>query len=620
MLHEYVVKKRERRNRMKSTRKVLALLLCAAMVMSSTACGRARAEKPGTATKTEEAPIPLTILTRPNFELEANTLRDQLTKAGFEVTVNVQPDRASSMAVQESGKYDINILNWLTDAGAPDYAVRQLYHNDGSYNNWPIKDDELSALIDEAAQLTFEDSIPVYTKIENRLVDEMCWTVPLYNRTRFVAVNKDIVDPDTIFCGGSTPRFFGMSQYVDKSLSETRPYVAVQFDPNPPNFDPIRTEEGSTFWMKANSYISLTACNAKDEVVPEYSLSRAFAIGEGNSTFYFMLRDDVNFAKVEDNKAVDTGVLVSAEDVVYTLERAKDPDAVPLNSGYTNLESVDTIGIVTDMEELKNIKVSGSSQSVFDYFNEKAPAPITKLTEETSEVDNAAGVCQVVKITTFKPTPQLVNFLTISTLGIVCKDVVSSLNEGVDANNYDPAKDVLYGDVNTLKEGSAQFNNNNWFSGPYAMLYINDYEMVFDRNPGFMPDTEWAPNIKNLHIKMMSDMNTAYSALRSGEIDDCMPEGNWGSLKEAPNVAIVERESTSVSTLFFNLMEGSKMNDINLRQAVRYAVNQDDIIAIKEGTVTRAHSTLTMIPTGNEWNADLEKSAEYLQKYRDSLK
>ena len=281
---------------------------------------------------------------------------------------------------------------------------------------------------------------------------------------------------------------------------------------------------------------------------------------------------------------------------------------------------MDTIGIVTDLEELKNIKVSGSSQSVFDYFNEKAPAPITKLTEETSEVDNAAGVCQVVKITTKKPTPQLVNFLTISTLGIVCKDVVSSINEGIDANNYDPSKDVLYGDVNTLKEGSAQFNNNNWFSGPYAMLYINDYEMAFERNPGFMPDTEWTPNIKYLNIKMMADMNTAYSALRSGEVDDCMPEGNWGSLREAPNVAITERESTSVTTLFFNLMEGSKMNDINLRQAIRYAVNQDDIIAIKEGTVTRAHSTLTMIPTGNEWNADLEKSAEYLQKYRDSLK
>ena len=605
----------------KTTKKSLALLVCAAMVMSSTACGGPRAAKPGTTdTKKAEAPIPITILSRPNFEVETNTIRDQLAKAGFDVTVNIQPDRASFVAVQETGNYDLAVLNWLTDAAAPDYAVRQLYHNDGSYNDWPIVDDELSAMIDEAAQLTFDESVPVYTKIENRLVDEKCWIVPLYNRTRFVAVNNEIINPDTVFCGGSTPRFFGFTEYVDKSLSETRPYVPVQFETNPPTFDPIRSEEGTTFWMKANSYISLTACNANDEVVPDYSLSRAFAIGEGNSTFYFMLRDDVNFAKVEDNKAVDTGVLVSAEDVVYTLERAKDPDAVPLNSGYTNLESVESIGILTDMEELKNIKVSGSSQSVFDYFNEKAPAPITKLTEETSEVDNASGVCQVVKITTVKPTPQLLNFLTISTLGIVSKDVVSGINEGIDATNYDPTKDVLYGDVNTMKQGSAQFNNNNWFSGPYAMLYINDYEMAFERNPGFMPDTEWVPNIKYMNLKMMSDMNTAYSALRSGEIDDCMPEGSWGSLRDASNVSIVEKESTSVSTLFFNLAEGSKMNDINLRQAVRYAINQDDLIAVKEGTVTRAHSTLSMIPTGNEWVADPAKSAEYLQAYRDSQK
>ena len=610
-------------------KRALALFLCSAMVVSSiTACGnRQRAAKPGSntggeaaASQSGEDPIPLTILSRPNFEMEANTIRDQLTKAGFEVTVNIQPDRASSLAVQQSGNYDINILNWLTDAGAPDYAVRQLYHNDGSYNDWPIVDDELSAMIDEAAQLTGDEAIEKYTEIENRLVDEMCWTVPLYNRTRFVAVNNEVVDPESIFCGGSTPRFFGFSKYKDDSLSETRPYVAAQFDTNPPNFDPIRTEEGSTFWMKANSYISLTACDENDQVVPEYSLSRAFAIGEGNSTFYFMLRDNVNFSKVEDGKAVDTGVMVSAEDVVYTLERAKDQNSIPLNSGYTNLTSVDTIGILTDMEELKNVKVSGSDQTVFDYFNQEAPAPLTALTDNRDEVDNASGVCQVVKITTKTPTPQLINFLTISTLGIVSKDVVSGINEGIDAENYDASTDVLYGDVNTLKQGSEQFNNNCWFSGPYAMLYVNDYEMAFERNPGFMPDTEWAPNIRYMNIKMMSDMSTAYSALRSGEIDDCMPEGSWGALKDAANVTILERESTSVTTLFFNLMEGSKMNDINLRQAVRYAIDQDDLIAIKENTVTPAHSTLTMIPTGNVWKADLAKSAEYLQKYRDSLK
>lgn len=34
----------------------------------------------------------------------------------------------------------------------------------------------------------------------------------------------------------------------------------------------------------------------------------------------------------------------------------------------------------------------------------------------------------------------------------------------------------------------------------------------------------------------------------------------------------------SVSTLVFNLMEAARMNDINLRQAVRYAVNDRMIL------------------------------------------
>ena len=128
------------------------------------------------------------------------------------------------------------------------------------------------------------------------------------------------------------------------------------------------------------------------------------------------------------------------------------------------------------------------------------------------------------------------------------------------------------------------------------MLYINDYEMAFERNPGFMPDTEWTPQHQVSEINMMADMNTAYSALRSGEVDDCMPEGNWGSLERGSKCAITERIHP-VSTLFFNLMEGSKMNDINLRQAYAMQSTRMILLQIKEGTGTRAHSTLTMIPT-----------------------
>ncbi len=596
---------------MKLAKKLFILLLCFVMVFSATACG---AKTPTSANPR----IPIRILSMPVYELETNAVRDQLTKAGFDVTINMQPDRASLVHVQDTGDYDIVIMSWLTDASAPDFAVRQLFHNDGYYNNFKIVDDELSAMIDEAAQMTYEESIPLYTKIENRLVDEMCWMLPLFNRTRLTAVNKDVIVPESVFLGAGTPRFYGTTEYVDKSQSETRPFVPAQQQTNPPNFDPLRTEEGSTFYMKSNAYISLTACDSDDLVVPEYSLSRAIATGEGNSTFYFILRDDVNFGKVENNKAVDTGVLVSAEDVVFSLERAKDVDAVPMNSGYTNLEAVDKIGIVTDLDVLKNIKVSGSSQSVFDYFAENVPSPITKLTEKTSEVDNKAGVYQVVEITTFKPTPQLINFLTISTLAIVSKDVVSAANEGIDANNYDPSSHTLYGDVNTLTQGSAQFNNNNWFSGPYAMLYINDYEMAFERNPGFMPGTEFAPKIKYMNLKMISDFNTIFSALRSGEVDDCMPEGNLGSLKDASNVTVLRNDSTSVFFMTFNLKEGAPMTDINLRKAVHYILNQDEFIAVKEGNVARAHSTLTMIPTGNSWDPDPVKAAEHIKAYLDA--
>lgn len=599
---------------MKFLKKGFALLVCLLILGTSVACGP---EKPKSGS--EYPPIPITLLSMPVFEVETNAIRDQLTKAGFEVTVNVQPDRSSYVHVQDTGEYDISILSWLTDASAPDFALRQLFHNDGAYNSWPIVDDELSAMIDEAAQMTFEESIPYYTKIENRLVDEMCWVLPLFNRTRLTAINHDVIVPESVFLGAGTPRFYGTTEYVDMSQSETRPFVPAQQQTKPPNFDPLRSEEGSTFYMKSNAYISLTACDEDDIVVPEYSLSQAIAVGEGNDKFYFLLRDNVNFAKVEDNKAVDTGVLVSAEDVVFTLERAKDIDAVPLNSGYSNLEAVDTIGIVTDLEALKKVNVSGTDQSVFDYFSAEASAPITKLTDVTEEVDNAAGVYQVVEITTVTPTPQLINFLTISTLAIVSKEVVSTMNAGIDANNYDPSKDTLYGDIDTLTQGSSQFNNNNWFSGPYAMLYINDYEMAFERNPGFMPGTDQAGKIKYINLKMISDMNTIFSALRSGEVDDCMPEGNLGSLKDAPNVTVLRNDSTSVFSLFFNLQEGSKMRDINLRKAIHYIIDQDALIKVKEGNVARAHSTLTMIPTGNEWNPDLEKAAEYIKAYYDSL-
>ena len=70
-------------------------------------------------------------------------------------------------------------------------------------------------------------------------------------------------------------------------------------------------------------YVRLVNLTDTDEVVSDGSLSYNHVMAEGNQEYYFILRDDINFAAVKDGAAVDTGELVSAEDVVFSLNRAK---------------------------------------------------------------------------------------------------------------------------------------------------------------------------------------------------------------------------------------------------------------------------------------------------------
>ena len=78
-------------------------------------------------------------------------------------------------------------------------------------------------------------------------------------------------------------------------------------------------------------------------------------------------------------------------------------------------------------------------------------------------------------------------------------------------------KDIAYGDQSTVTEG-ATYNNTLAVSGPYIMLYKNDYEVVFEKNPGYMAGTEHEPRINRVEVKFIKDLDSSLSALRSGEI------------------------------------------------------------------------------------------------------
>ena len=89
-------------------KKLTAMLLCLAMVlvMLSGCNVKTKDDVKGpdtssndnsasTAADTNRDPIPITLLSLSSLETETNVVRDQLKKAGFDVTLSIQPDYGS---------------------------------------------------------------------------------------------------------------------------------------------------------------------------------------------------------------------------------------------------------------------------------------------------------------------------------------------------------------------------------------------------------------------------------------------------------------------------------------------------------------------------------------------
>ena len=134
--------------------------------------------------------IPITILAQSASEQDVNIVRDQLTRAGFQVETSLQPDYASFNAQKEAGNYDLAISSWTTVTGNPDYAVRSLFKSDG--DNSIMSNPEVDELIEQAATETPEEYVDTYTEFENQLVTENAYIVPLYTSLKAQAFNQEV--------------------------------------------------------------------------------------------------------------------------------------------------------------------------------------------------------------------------------------------------------------------------------------------------------------------------------------------------------------------------------------------------------------------------------------------
>lgn len=596
-------------------KKLFALVLCIALVLTMLAgCG---VKTKGTDTGTEHEKVPITLLSLSSLETETNVVRDQLTKAGFDVTLSIQPDYGSLFTQVDARNYDIYLCTMKVLSGNPDYGCRSMFYSTGIDNDSKVVDAEVDRLIDLGASQLPQDYEETYAQLERYVVEEKAYFAPICRTMSSYGFNKNIVDASTITVGQSKYLYWSQIDYVDESLRDIRPLVVCN-DRVFGQFDPLTCD--GTHRVLANTNIKMLELDDNDNIVTNRALAYNYSIGEGNSTFYFVLRDNVGFYTAINGELVDTGEKVGAEDVIFTYNRLRNPDAVPGHQVYDNYACISDVASVTDLSELENTVDAETGKTVKEILEAGLPAPISELVSSKNATNNAAGKYEVVKVTTSTPFPQILNFLCDYCSGIVSKKQVESINTPELLANYDPTKDTRYGDAQYLMEGSGK-QNTLWCSGPYVIKSMNDYEAVCERNPAFMPGTEMAPVIKNITLKYIADKDASISALRSGEIDvtDNVPANQVQVVESDANLGLVSSLINGCIQMKFNLDEDHITNNEDIRKAILYSINQDEVVAVKNGLGGKCYTAMTMLKNDNDLIPDPNKVKEHLDNYFASL-
>ncbi|WP_409347327.1 ABC transporter substrate-binding protein [Paenibacillus sp. MBLB4367] len=599
------------------------MILGASLMMSActltTKDDKTQSQAPSGQPAVDSNPVDIELLAMSSGETDVNIIRDQLTKNGFNVKLNIQPDYGTFKAQQDAGNYDIALSSWTTVTGNPDYAVRSVFKTGGDYSI--LADTEIDELIDKASTQTQGQFTDTYKQLEQKLVFDKAYIAPLYISVKSQAFNQEVLKKESVRLSKSRSLPWEELDFKDAAKRAKDPIILQSTQPTLTSLDPIKGNDGSINIINTNMYVRLLNLTDDDKLTAEGSLSYNFAIAEGNSDYYFILRDDINFAQIKDKLAVDTGERVGADDVIFSLLRAKDKNSVPNHRTYTLHEHIKNAELVTDPAVLESIKQSGSSETVKAGLEKGLGAKISGLVSDKKQANSKEGNYQVVKLTTTKPFPQVLNYLAHQSAGIVSKKQVQSINT-YDVAKFDVNKDIPYGDQNTVTEG-AKYNNTLFTSGPYILSYKNDYEAIFLKNPAYMAGTKHEPKVNNIKVRFIKDADSSLSALRSSEIHLYygVSETKFDIVKGDSKLSLQTIPSNAVSYLLFNTKNREVAKSADLRKAVLYSINQDEFLAYYKNNKFKAVSTVSpIVKTGLELKADAGKVKEFLNAYKASKK
>lgn len=156
-------------------------------------------------------------------------------------------------------------------------------------------------------------------------------------------------------------------------------------------------------------------------------------------------------------------------------------------------------------------------------------------------------------------------------------------------------------------------------TGPFKFVeWKKNDRCTYVRNDDYWGEK---PSYKNLVIRTIVEANSRVIELESGSVDIAfeVPANDVVRLKENENTDVVERLSTVVEFLDMNVKK-EPLNDVRVRQAIDYAINEQAIVdLIWRGNA--AYSPTTVTPnmkyfddSDTDYRYDVEKAKELLKE------
>ncbi|WP_291426092.1 ABC transporter substrate-binding protein [Deinococcus sp.] len=144
--------------------------------------------------------------------------------------------------------------------------------------------------------------------------------------------------------------------------------------------------------------------------------------------------------------------------------------------------------------------------------------------------------------------------------------------------------------------GSAWLKDHSAGTGPFVLnRWDRSAQVALDANPNAF---RRSPNIKRVILRYMQEAAAQQTALNSGEIDvawDYTPDA-FKAAQTNPKLKALKTDTFQLAYLGMNSAKGMPFEDARVREAVRYAIDQDGIInSLLQGL---GRKTQTIIPLG----------------------